>query len=129
MTTFGEQVAEHVESVFINPDHWAVSVVFTPDVGSPVTADAVIEQVLIDVDNNERGRENAKAWCVFVAEADLANPTRRMTVTIPDGDYRVHSYQVDFGLVTIWIGDHAAIEVSRAGYRGPRRRGLRRRQS
>ncbi len=132
--TFAEQLADHVDGVFLNPDHFAEEVVITPPEGSPVTLSAVIEPVMAEEEDGQRGREDWQEWRVFVSSSDLPSPSSRMVATLPAAYFPAGSLAnmrqcavsrppvVEHGMVTLYVGRHASMEISRDGYRGPSRR-------
>jgi len=104
-------MAGHVTIVFLNTDHFAETVTYTPYGGSGSSIDAVVMRDPVEAQDALDGSWEAGGARVLVNEDDVSQPARGDTVTVtsPAATYIVNGWQHTEGmwsLTCVVQGEH-----------------------
>lgn len=104
MATFRDRMEGHITTTFLNTNHFAEEVTYTPDGGSGTTIDAIVQRHPVsDEEIGPDGNAEVHRASIYIDVADVAMPTRgdRISSTGPDGeteDWGVNEKQVTEGM-------------------------------
>ena len=107
MTTFKEQMAEDLVSVFYNTDEFAYPAVYTPAAGDTVSCNILVDHdVLIQADGYDIGMATLGTTITAMVD-DVGTVSRGDTFTMETGQVytvqRIERYSVDKQEVTVVV--------------------------
>jgi len=94
MATFRERLADHRGDVFLNTDHYAETVSYTPSGDNGTDISAVVQRSGLEWREQHDGGAEVETAIVRVSAADVS-PTRKDTIATTEPDASIATWGID----------------------------------